>query len=79
MACPASSLLTQSKKSLAQSEAIDAMLQRLGIEEDEINDLIFEEEETAPKEGIKWLALAKVHTTNFSSPHTFEQHMRIAW
>jgi hypothetical protein len=77
MASPTSSS-TQSGKSSAKLEAIDAMLQRLGIEEDEIDDLIFEEEEAAPKEGIKWLALAKVHTTNFFSPQTFEQHMRIA-
>jgi hypothetical protein len=55
------------------------MLQRLGIDEDEIDDLVFEEEESAPKEGIKWMALARVHTTNFFSPQTFEQHMRIAW
>jgi hypothetical protein len=35
---------------------------------------IFEDEETAPKEGIKWMALARVHTTIFSSPQTFEQY-----
>jgi hypothetical protein len=62
-----------------KGEAIDDLLQRLGIEDDEIDDLIFEEEETAPKEGIKWLALARVHTANYFSPLTFEQHMRTAW
>jgi hypothetical protein len=55
------------------------MLRRLGIDEEEIDDLVFEDEETAPKEGIKWMALARVHTANFFSPQTFEQHMRIAW
>jgi hypothetical protein len=59
-------------------ETIDAMLLRLGIDEEEIDDLVFEEEESAPKE-VKWMALAKVHTTNFFSPQTFEQHMRVAW
>jgi hypothetical protein len=39
---------------------------------------VFEEEESAPKE-VKWMALAKVHNTNFFSPQTFEQHMRVAW
>jgi hypothetical protein len=48
-------------------------------DEDEIDDLIFEDEETAPKEGIKWMALARVHTSNYFSPQTFEQHMRTAW
>jgi hypothetical protein len=37
--------------------------------------IIFEDEETALKEGIKWMALARVHTTNFFSPQTFEQHL----
>ena len=49
------------------------------FDKDEIDDVVFEEEETAPKEGIKWLALARVHTSNYFSPQTFEQHMRIAW
>jgi hypothetical protein len=60
-------------------ETIDDMLLRLGIEEDEIDDLIFEDEETAPKEGIKRMALARVHTSNYFSLLTFEQHMRMAW
>jgi hypothetical protein len=25
------------------------------------------------------MALARVHTTNFFSPQTFEQHMRVSW
>jgi hypothetical protein len=45
-----------------KAEAIDDLLHRLGIEDDEIDDLIFEEEESAPKQGIKWMALARVHT-----------------
>jgi hypothetical protein len=55
------------------------MLHRLGIEEDEFDDLIFEEEEDAAKDGLKWMALAKVHTTNIFSPQAFEQNMRVAW
>jgi hypothetical protein len=38
-------------------KAIDDLLQRLGIEDDEIDDLVFEEEESVPKEGVKWMAL----------------------
>jgi hypothetical protein len=59
-------------------ENLNDMLNRLGIEEDEIDDLVFEETDI-PKEGIKWMALAKVHTTNYFSPQSFEQHMRVAW
>jgi hypothetical protein len=66
MASPAASSNNRSDNGeKLKSEAIDTMLQRLGIDEDEIDDLVFEEEESAPKEGIKWMALARVHTTHF--------------
>jgi hypothetical protein len=78
MASPASSSNQASGSGSKDPEAIDAMLWRLRIEEKEIDDLIFEEEESVPKE-VKWMALAKVHTTNFFSPQSFEQHMKIAW
>jgi hypothetical protein len=32
------------------------MLSRLGIDEDESDDLVFEDETEVPKEGIKWMA-----------------------
>jgi hypothetical protein len=28
---------------------------------------------------MKWMALVRVHTSNYFSPQTFEQHMRISW
>jgi hypothetical protein len=49
------------------------------IEDDEIDDLVFEQEADAPVGGIKWMALVKVHTMNYYSSQTFEQHMRVAW
>jgi hypothetical protein len=65
----------------SKPESINDMLQRLGIGEEEFDDLVFEEEEEeeAPNEGLKWMALARVHTSNFFSPQTFEQHMKVAW
>jgi hypothetical protein len=62
-----------------RKEAIGEMLKRLGIEDDELDDLVFEEEDSPPIHGIKWMALAKVHTTNNFSHLAFEQHMRNAW
>jgi hypothetical protein len=79
MTSPATSTTDQvSGSGTKKAEAIDEMLRRLGIEEDEIDDLVFEEEESILKE-VKWMALAKVHTSNYFSAQTFEQHMRIAW
>jgi hypothetical protein len=62
-----------------KEEQLGDLLQRLGIEDDEIDDLVFEDEEDAPVGGIKWMALVKVHTMNYFSAQTFEQHMRVAW
>ncbi|KAK1629311.1 hypothetical protein QYE76_003626 [Lolium multiflorum] len=79
MASPATSSTQASGSGSKKEEAIGEMLNRLGIEDDELDDLVFEEEESAPKQGIKWMALAKVHTANNFSPITFENHMRNAW
>jgi hypothetical protein len=61
-----------------KAEAINDLLQRLAIEDDAIDDLIFEEEESAPKQGIKWMVLARAHTEK-NSPQTFEKHMKFVW
>jgi hypothetical protein len=81
MASPASSAASQTREGSGskKEEQLGDLLQRLGIDEDEIDDLVFEEEADAPKDGIKWMALVKVHSMNFFSPQTFEQHMRVAW
>jgi hypothetical protein len=42
-------------------------------------NLVLEDEEEVPKEGMKWFALARVHTENYFSIQTFEQHMKVAW
>jgi hypothetical protein len=64
---------------LRKDEQLDDLLQRLGIDDDEIDDLVFEDEVDAPLGGIKRMALVKVHTSNFYSAQTSEQHMRVAW
>jgi hypothetical protein len=78
MGSPATSYNHAGGSSGKKGESLDAMLLRLGIEEEEIDDLVFEEEALAPKE-IKWMALVKVQTSNSFSPLTFEQHMRSSW
>jgi hypothetical protein len=62
-----------------KEEAIDDLLNRLGIVEDDFDDLVFEELEGIPKESVKWMALARVHIQNYFSSSTFEQHMKVAW
>ena len=47
--------------SVEKEKPLDDLLQRLGIEDDEFDDLIFEDESKVPL-GMKWMALARVHT-----------------
>jgi hypothetical protein len=79
MASPAQSSNQASGSGSKKPEAIGDLLQRLGIDDDELDDLVFEDEESAPKQGIKWMALAKVHSSVQFSPLAFEQNMRNAW
>jgi hypothetical protein len=60
-------------------ERIDDMLHWLRIGEEDFDDLVFEDLEGVPKEGVKWMALARVHTHDYFSASTFEQHMKVAW
>jgi hypothetical protein len=45
-----------------KEEEINDMLHGLGIGEDDFDDMVFEEVDSAPKEVIKWMALVRVHT-----------------
>jgi hypothetical protein len=54
------------------------MLKRLGIDDNGLHDLGFDKEMDVPKEGINYIALSRVHTTNCYSLQTFEQSMRVA-
>jgi hypothetical protein len=46
------------------------------IEEDKADDLVFEDEPDAPKEGIKWVTFSRVHSSNYFNSQTLEQHMK---
>lgn len=60
-------------------DGLDEMMWRMGIEDEEYNDVVFEKMEDLANEGIKWPALARVHTANEFAPPTFYSHMRTAW
>jgi hypothetical protein len=53
MVSPANSLNQAEGSRSKKDEAIGDLLERLGREEDELNDLVFEEEESAPKQGME--------------------------
>lgn len=58
---------------------VASLLAKLGIMEEELEDVVFEEAEQQPEEATRWLAVAKVHTENEFSHFWFFKNMRSAW
>jgi hypothetical protein len=72
--------MNQGSSSSGGDEAgIEKMLQQLGINEEDLDDVVFEEEEQPPPEATRWLAIARVFTESDYSSFWFFKNMRSAW
>jgi hypothetical protein len=60
-------------------ENIEQMMKRLGIVEDDLDDVVYEEEGPLPAEATRWLAIARVFTDSEYSSFWFFKNMRSAW
>jgi hypothetical protein len=60
-------------------DRLEEMMERLGLREEDLDDVIFEEEPQPPAESTRWLAIARVHTTREYSDFWFFKNMRSAW
>jgi hypothetical protein len=58
---------------------VEAMMKKLGISEDDLDDVVFEEEGPPPPEATRWLAIAKVYMEGEYSNFWFFKNMRAAW
>jgi 3-hydroxyisobutyrate dehydrogenase-like beta-hydroxyacid dehydrogenase len=58
---------------------VEAMMAKLGLKEDDLDDVIFEEEVKQPEEDTRWMAVARVHTESEFSHYWFYKNMRSAW
>jgi hypothetical protein len=55
------------------------MMQQLGLTEDDLNDVVFEEEWPPPAEATRWLAIAQVYTEFEYSSYWLFKNMHLAW
>lgn len=63
----------------AEAESdLAAMMEELGLKEDDLRDVVVEDEELA-EEATRWMALARVHTEKTYSQYWFYKQMRVAW
>ena len=60
------------------TDDVEKMMNDLGLRAEDIDDVVFEEKE-APPEAIRWIALAREHSTKTYSQFWFFKNMRAAW
>lgn len=52
------------------------MVEMLGLQDDDLDDVVFVEEEAPPPESIRWMAFARVHTKKSYNQFWFFKMMR---
>jgi hypothetical protein len=65
--------------SKGESERIEELMKQMGIGEDDLDDIVFEEEGPLSAEVTRWLAIARVFTEGEYSSFWFFKNMRSAW
>ncbi|KAM0840167.1 hypothetical protein ACQ4PT_059801 [Festuca glaucescens] len=63
----------------AKKDAVEDLLGRLNLHEEEAEEFVWEEEAPDPMEKAKWPAIAKVHMSRGFSPSDLYVHMCSAW
>ena len=57
----------------------DEMMNRLGLTEEDLDDVVYEMKDPPPAKTIRWLAVVRVHTEKHFSEFWFCKSMGIAW
>ena len=57
---------------------VEKMMMELGLREEDLDDVVFDEQE-APSESPRWVALIKVNTNKTYSQTWFFRNMRSSW
>lgn len=58
---------------------VEAMMEELGLKEDDLDDVVVEEEAPLPAESARWMAIARVHMDKPYNQYWFYKNMRVAW
>ena len=63
---------------MAGQANLEEMMRDLGLREEDMDDMVFEEN-LPPPEDSRWLLIVRVHTTREFSKFWFFKQMRLAW
>lgn len=69
---------TAASSSASAASDLAAMMEELGLKEDELQDVIVDDSELQP-EATRWMAIARVHSDKTYSQYWFYRNMRVAW
>jgi hypothetical protein len=61
------------------ADDVEALMAKLGLREEDLDDVVFEEEGNQSGEATSWLAVGRVHTNTEFSHFWFFKNMRTAW
>ena len=65
---------------MAADDDLVGMMQELGIEDEDLDDIVIEDEfPELNKDSVSWLAIGRVHTTKEFGDFWFYKNMRNAW
>ena len=58
---------------------LEDLMQELVLKEDDLDDVIFEDDDEPAEEELRWMILARVHMDKGYSTYWFFRNMRTAW
>ncbi|XP_048539468.1 uncharacterized protein LOC125518691 [Triticum urartu] len=58
---------------------LEALMSELGLQEEDMDDVVVEKEDPLPPTTTRWMAIARVHTEKKYSQYGFFKTMRAAW
>lgn len=54
-------------------------MKELALKEDDLDDVIFEDDDAPAEESLRWMILARVHMDKDFSSYWFFHNMKTAW
>ena len=54
-------------------------MSELGLQEEDMDDVVVEQEDPLPPEMTRWMAIARIHTEKNYNQYGFYKTMRAAW
>jgi hypothetical protein len=61
------------------SDDVADMMKKLGLSEEDLDDVVVEDEEEIPAESTRWMVIARVHMDKPYSQYWSYRNMRAAW